>query len=1016
MTMSTVNEIATSVGVPVHQLDKACTDKQLITISKLIPNLHQYSVALELTEQEINAIETNPNLTYPLRILECLRTWNRKNSHSPRGTLRHLMQTCINEHNAKLAGDVCKILLQKEESQTVEVEKVVDLRLSAYKDYLRGRYQAQASTSSTQWPPVPITKVFKLAMIKKEKIQMGRIDDKFVRLSITGKVDDILHIKTEVALKNIFSETENGRKVILIEGAPGSGKSTLSLHICQEWGKGELFQQYDVVILVRLRDPHVQKAITLADLLPRVNKAMAEQAEAAMISNNGQGVLWVLDGWDELPSNFPTDSIIHKLVQPGKFRESPLHQSDVIVTSRPVSSGKLHPVVSTRVEVLGFTPDELKLYFTDCLNGDSKAVQSLLDRIRENPVVEGSCYLPLNAAIVAHVYLAGDHTLPSSNHGIFTSVVRFSLSRYLQNRLGRTPDEAIVTSLETLPPDLCNLFDQLCTLAFFGVMHDKVTFVVDDLRSAHVTIKVSEVGLLQAVPSILVDNREVYYCFLHLSIQELLAAVYISHMTPSEQISVFQKMFGEPRFNAVFQFYAGITKFKACRWFLSKLPRFVFPNTPRGVLDLVSNIIQQRSKLDFVSLLHCLHEADDPFVCQFVYNLIRKELNLSCMVLSPLACLSLGNFLSLVNTADLSIDLSYCSIGDLECKFLTRGLFKCLNTDSMGTIQFELEYNNIHEEGAGHIGHFLRNTAIVRKLNLSGNGIGGSGLKSLCEGLTTNTSLSVLYMRNCSMQVSDDNGPMLCEMLSTNCCLKVLSLTGNPIRADGLKFLCHGLLTNTSLTDLYVIKCSIDNISEESGSALAKMLSENCTLTTFSLFQNSIGEDGLTYICKGLSRNTALIELNLSACSVSISEANGPPLISALRNNRTLEVLNLSDNSELSDSGCDYITTALKDNASLRVLQLNNCNLTNRGVENLCVGINNTYIEELYLHGNRRLHTAGVRKLADNLTTQARLRVLSLPLYSDTVPDRYSADCVLKETVNIERKRNRLPTINFISW
>ena len=332
-------------------------------------------------------------------------------------------------------------------------------------------------------------------MIKKEKIQRGRIDDEFVRLSITGKVDDILHRKTPVVLENIFSDTEDGRNVVLIEGAPGSGKSMLSLHICLEWGKGNLFQQYDAVILVKLRDPLVQKAKCLIDLLPCVDKAMAIQAEAIIKSNYGKGILWVLDGWDELPSDHPQDSIIHKLIQPSMSQESPLYECDVIVTSRPVSSANLHPLVSARVEVLGFTPDELKQYFTECLKGDSKAVQSLLDRIRENPAVEGSCYLPLNAAIVAHVYLSGDRTLPSSNHGIFTSVVRFSLSHYMQDRLGRAPHDALITSLDTIPRNLQSVFDQLCRLAYFGVVNDKVTFVPDDLKSARVSIHVSEIGL-----------------------------------------------------------------------------------------------------------------------------------------------------------------------------------------------------------------------------------------------------------------------------------------------------------------------------------------------------------------------------------------------------------------------------------------------------------------------------------------------------------------------------------------
>ena len=692
-----------------------------------------------------------------------------------------------------------------------EPETIVNPRLSSYRDYLRSRYKALVRTSSTQWPPVPTTKVIKLAMIKKETIQRGRIDDEFVRMSITGKVDDILHSKTPVDLENIFSDSEDGRKVILIEGAPGSGKSTLSLHICQEWGKGQLFQQYDVVILVKLRDPLVQTAECLADLLPCVDSAMADQAEADIKSNYGKGMLWVLDGWDELPSDLLQDSFILKLIQPSMSRKSPLHRCDVIVTSRPVSSAKLHPLVSARVEVLGFTPDELKHYFTECLNGDSKAVQSLLDRIRENPVVEGSCYLPLNAAIVAHVYLAGDRYLPTSNHEIFTSVVRFSLSRYMQDRLGKSPHDAMITSLEKLPRDLRSVFDQLCRLAYFGVVNDKVTFVLNDLKSARVSINVRDVGLLQAVPSILVDSREVYYCFLHLSIHELLAAVHISRMPSGEQISVFQELFGQPRFSAVFQFYAGITKLKTYRWFLSKLPNFFFPNSPRGILDLVTNLIKRQSKPLLVSLLHCLYEAEDPSLCQFVTEQLNGLLNLSGTTRSPLDCLSIGYFINTTTSGTFRVRLASCSISDQGAKFLFLGVCKYLNTHSTVTTRLDmnLSHNDIHEKGVHHLAELLANTNVVSKLDLSWNIFGAEGLKSLCEALVTNTSLTELDLSSCSIVVSEDISHVLTEMLKRNNTLEVLHLLGNILTESACHYLATGLKDNTSLRELDLYHCGL---------------------------------------------------------------------------------------------------------------------------------------------------------------------------------------------------------------
>ena len=667
--------------------------------------------------------------------------------------------------------------------------------LSHYRDYLKTRYEPQELTSSTQWPPLPVTKVFKLAMIRKEKIQRGRIEDDFIRLTITGKVDkNILHKKTPVNLENIFSDCDRKRKLVLVEGAPGSGKSTLTLHICQEWAEGKLFQEYDIVVLVRLRDPLIGKAKTVADLLPCVDKAMANEAETAIKAQYGAGVLWVLDGWDELPSDLPSDSIINKLIQPRMFQESPLVKSSVIIASRPSSSAELHPLVSSRVEVLGFTPHELEQYFRECLKGDSGAVQTLLERIQNNPVVEGSCYLPLNAAIVAHVFLSSDHSLPTSNHGIFTAVVQNILTRYLQDRLGKTTPVGDITSHDTLPLEIQSPFIDLCELAFYGVSKNKVTFADSDLTALSISKDVSKIGLLQSVPSIVSGYLLSYFCFLHLSIQELLAAVHISHMSAKQQISVFQELFGTPRFSAVSQFYAGITKLRTNRPFFSLLPRFLRGQVPASVHDLVRDIVKdsEHSNPLLVSLLHCLYEAEDPSLCKFVAELLGHRLTffndiLEGTTLTPLDCLAVGYFSSVVTTtctvSRCTVNLGRCSIGDQGCKFLVRGLCKCLNAQSKITSQLNLNLsiNDIHEEGIHHIAQLLQNTSVVRKLDLTLNPIGDGGLKSLCEALSTNTTLEELDLGFGLGYFSINSGPLLGQLLSENTSLHCLNLQGNKI-------------------------------------------------------------------------------------------------------------------------------------------------------------------------------------------------------------------------------------------
>ena len=555
------------------------------------------------------------------------------------------------------------------------------------------------------------------------------MDDEFVHKTIRGQVDDILLEKSPIELKDLFRNIEGERKVILIDGAPGSGKSTLTVHICQQWGRGELFNEFIVVIIVQLRDPKVQSAQTIAELLPTKDVAMAERAAREIIANEGSGVLWILDGFDELPSHLQNESVISTLIKPKLHQENPLSKTAVIITSRPSSSGDLCPLVSSRIEVLGFTAEEQRLFFTECLNNDTQKVETLMERLSSNPAMEGSCYLPLNASIVAHLYLTNG-SLPSTIYGIFSSLVQHCLSRYLHERQGISLELARFESLEGLPHELQTYFNQLCKLAFTGTRDNKVTFSTSDVEVLRAIKEISEFGLLQAVPSIVSHGRSVYYNFLHLSIQEMFAAVHISRMPASEQISTFDSMFNDSRFSAVLQFYAAITKLRTSRPLLSLLPRFLRP-VPASIYDLVRKIIRKGSLAVLVSLLNCLYEAQDTALCEYVGEQLRAkslnkaafELDLSCVSLLPQDCLSIGYFLASIAVSykgEFGVNLISCSLGDVGIKILMQSLCRSLDPycEITGHLSVYLWYNEITEEGASYIAEVLGTTRALKNLSL----------------------------------------------------------------------------------------------------------------------------------------------------------------------------------------------------------------------------------------------------------------------------------------------------------
>ena len=104
---------------------------------------------------------------------------------------------------------------------------------------------------------------------------------------------------------------------------------------------------------------------------------------------------------------------------------------------------------------------------------------------------------------------------------------------------------------------------------------------------------------------------------------------------------------------------------------------------------------------------------------------------------------------------EFEVNLIGCSIGDHGCKFLVRGLYKCVKPQSKVTSKLALSLvdNNIHEEGAHHIAQLLKNTSLVCRLNLSSNPLAEGGLNSLCEALSTNTTLEYLSLSYCSLTI-----------------------------------------------------------------------------------------------------------------------------------------------------------------------------------------------------------------------------------------------------------------------
>ena len=355
-------------------------------------------------------------------------------------------------------------------------------------------------------------------------------------LKLYGDVAAIKKKRRPMEMEDIGrSEDQSVTQHILVEGSPGIGKTMFSWELCRQWAEGKMLQVWQIVLMLQLRRKYVREAKSLSDLFQHDDDSIKKEVLRHIVTENGIGVFLVLEGYDELTEDQRTEGSILNQLLIGDC----LPKASIMVTSRPLASDSLCPefmkIIHQHIEVVGFNDENIELYVESvCQNQQPQIVPSdLLSQIKSNPFVSSIMYIPLQCATLTALYIEkwrenkGKAYAPITLTQLYTDLLLSSLIRYISDHPVYSRCKTKIRQLSDLPSEVQEQVWKLSQLAAEGLENRQ--FIFDSIPCDHM-------GLMQSAEEELVIGSSVFYCFLHLTLQEYLAALHWSRMGSEDMV------------------------------------------------------------------------------------------------------------------------------------------------------------------------------------------------------------------------------------------------------------------------------------------------------------------------------------------------------------------------------------------------------------------------------------------------------------------------------------------------